>query len=458
MELKMEDVVTQETLHRTAKYFMDNGRASSHEQAMNVLRGFGLNIELGPEVATSRDHQIALLTLVNAARRTFLAGVRVVGAPRAPLLAPLADASTIDSAVSFLGGESVERRVEGWPVAVIGSAQTSPCTAPCWRVTWEGWRGGVVPVRDGQRLAERPCGGLAPAFAAAACAAEVFMFHAGDHVLAGRRSAGLSLWRPGADWLAQDDTEPTLAFLPSRLWLIGLGNLGQAYLWLLACLPYRDPSDLELMLQDYDRIAQSNDSTSVLTWRRSIGLMKTRAVAEWLEQKGFRTTVEERRFGEWTRRAPHEPAVALCGVDNAMARASLEEAGFGLVVETGLGAGPQAFRNFSLHTFPSSLAAAQIWAKDTGPAGPKVSEMPAYQASKHPGLDECGLTQLASRTVGVPFVGLSTAAFAVAELLRRLHGGLALELVSGSVTALEDVETSSVQGGIYEFGHVAVAA
>src|SRR5260370_226645 len=65
MELNMDDGVTQETLPRTAKYFMDNGRADSHEQAMNVLREFGLDIEVGTEVATSRDHQIALLTLVN---------------------------------------------------------------------------------------------------------------------------------------------------------------------------------------------------------------------------------------------------------------------------------------------------------------------------------------------------------------------------------------------------------
>jgi len=312
-----------------------------------------------------------------------------------------------------------------------------------------------VPDHDGRRLAEHPSGGLAPAFAAAACTSEVFMFHAGDPPMAGRRTAGMSLWRPTADWLAEDDTEVPLAFLPSRLWLIGLGNLGQAYLWLLACLPYRDPNDLDLMLQDYDRITPSNDSTSVLTCRRMIGRMKTRAVAEWLEEKGCRVLLEERRFGNWTRRAPHEPAVALCGVDNALARASLEQAGFGLVVESGLGSGPQAFRNFSLHTFPSSFTAAQLWAKDTTIDGPDVLTLPAYQASKHPRLDECGLAQLASRTVGVPFVGLTAGAFAIAELLRRLHGGPALELVSGSVAMLEDVEISPVEGGIYEFGHVA---
>jgi hypothetical protein len=454
----MREVVTHETLHRTAKFFMDTGRVGSHEEAMGMLQGFGLCIEVGPEAATSRDHQVALLTLVNAAHRTFLGGVHVIGAPNSALLVPLTDAATVSGAVASLGGTMVARRNEDWPIALIGSADIGTSATPCWRVTWNGWRGGVVPTCDGRRLAEGPSGGLAPALAAATCAAEAFMFHAADHPMAGRRAAGLSLWRPGADWLAEDRTEVPLAYLPSRLWIIGLGNLGQANLWLLGCLPYRDPSDLEVMLQDYDRIACSNDSTSVLTSRRMIGRMKTRAIAEWLENKGFHTIVEERRFGEWTRRAPHEPAVALCGVDNALARASLERVGFGLVLESGLGAGPQAFRNFSLHMFPSSMRAVEIWGKDGDVTGFDVSNMPAYQPSKHAGLDECGLAQLASRTVGVPFVGLTTAALTIAELLRRLHGGPALELVSGSVAALEDVEISAAECGVYEFGHVAATA
>jgi hypothetical protein len=457
VELNMANAVTHETLHRTAKYFMDSGRAASHEEAMNALRSFGLYIEVGPEVAVSRDHQVALLTLVNTARRTLLGGVHVVGAPNAPLLVSLADAGTVASAVAQLGGRLVERRSRDWPVASIGSVGARSTTVPHWYVTWDGWRGGVVPARDGCRLAERASGGLGPALAAAVGAAEAFLFHAGDHPMAGRRAAGLSLWRPEADWLADDVTEPEVMFLPSRLWLIGLGNLGQAFLWLLACQCYGDPRDLELMLQDYDCVAESNDSTSVLTARSMIGLMKTRAVAEWLETRGFRTRLEERRFGEWTQRAPHEPAVALCGVDNALARAALEQAGFELIVEAGLGAGPEAFRNFSLHTFPSSLSAAEIWAHDAVAESIRHSNLPAYEASKHPNLDECGLVQLASRSVGVPFVSLTAGALAIAELLRRLHGGPALELVSGSIAALEHVETSSMECRMYPFGHVMAA-
>jgi hypothetical protein len=92
-------------------------------------------------------------------------------------------------------------------------------------------------------------------------------------------------WRPGQDWLTPDPSEPALAYLPSRLWLIGLGNLGQAYAWLLAMLPYEDPRQVQLVLQDFDRIAPSNDSTSLLSFAADIGRRKARVAADWLEAR-----------------------------------------------------------------------------------------------------------------------------------------------------------------------------
>jgi hypothetical protein len=41
----------------------------------------------------------------------------------------------------------------------------------------------------------------------------------------------VSLWGPRADWLANDISEPALLWLPSNLWIIGLGNPGQAFAW-----------------------------------------------------------------------------------------------------------------------------------------------------------------------------------------------------------------------------------
>jgi len=339
-------------------------------------------------------------------------------------------------------------------MALIGTAVPETPKRACWQVTWDGWRGGVTPFREKRRLPERNSDGLAPVLAAAVCASEAFIFCTGNHPFAGRRSAGLSLWEPAADWLDDAGIEPPIQILPSRLWLIGLGNLGQAYAWTLASLAYPCGAAPELVLQDFDHLAESNDSTSVLSSMELVGEMKTRAISHWLERQGFRTFIEERRFGGWTNRAPHEPGAALCGVDNMLARSALEEAGFGLVVETGLGAGPHGFLNFSLHTFPSSLSAAVLWAEDGAVAKVNVMDMPAYKAEDNEHLDECGLAQMASRTIGVPFVGLTAAVLAISELLRRLHGGTALELLSGSMLVLSDCEHSTMIARTYEFGFV----
>jgi hypothetical protein len=453
----MTPIINEHTLHRGAKYFMDVGRAPTHEVAMELLQQFGLTIYVGDEIATSADHQNALLTLVNVARRTLLGGVDIIGLPEAPCVTPLAAREPLHDAVARLGGRVVGEPHPAWPAALIGSVTVDTAGAPVWQLTWQGWRGGIIPAGYNDRLSERDANPLAPALAAAICAAEAFEYHAKDHAMAGRRSQGLSLWSPGRDWLAHDDTEPTVAFLPSRLWIIGLGNLGQAFAWLIGCLPYQAPNEVDIVLQDFDRIGPSNESTSVLSTSNHVGRKKARVVADWLEGRGFNTIIEERRFSGAMARTEDEPAVGLCGVDNANARAVLDKAGFGLVVEAGLGAGPEAFRSISLHTFPASRTPSDIWSKQIGQALKSVEHMPAYQALEQQGVDKCGVSRLASRTVGVPFVGVIAGVLVIAELLRRLHGGCALEVASLSVASLEDLEAFPMPAPTYRFGHTPAA-
>jgi hypothetical protein len=79
--------------------------------------------------------------------------------------------------------------------------------------------------------------------------------------------SGCRCGQPAADcdWLSATADEPALELLPSRLWLIGLGHLGQAYLWALGLLPYAHPEETHLVLQDVDIITPSTESTSILT-------------------------------------------------------------------------------------------------------------------------------------------------------------------------------------------------
>ncbi len=97
----------QNSLHRTAKYFMDDGRAESAEAALALLESFGLTIRVGDEIVGSAEHQTALLTLVNVTSRTLLGGVEVVGLPDVPCVSRLARDSSLRSAVRDLGGKVV---------------------------------------------------------------------------------------------------------------------------------------------------------------------------------------------------------------------------------------------------------------------------------------------------------------------------------------------------------------
>jgi hypothetical protein len=71
---------------------------------------------------------------------------------------------------------------------------------------------------------------------------------------------------------------------------------------------------------------------------------------------------------------------------------------------------------------PGSRPASEIW--KSGRDEEDVRDRAAYQRMLKDGvLDQCGVTLLAGEAVGAPFVGAVAACFAIAEVLRLLHGG-----------------------------------
>lgn len=423
-------------LNRLVKLAIDTGEAETIEEAQRLFAGYRLAVTAGPAVAISPTHQAALLTIVNTGRRSLLGGIEVAGIADAPLLVPLAPYRTLEEAVTGLGGKVVNAVRPGAPLIVLGDGPAGGGHGFAVRTTFEGWAGGIVPLKsDGLRLGERrefvPSGVVAGALAVA----EAFQHLRASQPAAGRRTAGLSLWRPELDWRDADATGPAISRLPSALWLIGLGNLGQAYLWTLSLLPYANAGDLRLVLQDFDVLAESNDSTSLLTQQGLIGQHKTRAMAGWAERRGFKTAIVERRFAADFRVGAHEPAVALCGVDNALARAALEDVGFGRIVEAGLGGGTSDFLGFRTHVFPGARKAQDVWRDGAADSAVRI-DLPAYRSLAATGADKCGLTQLAGRTVGAPFVGAIAGAAVVAELLRMVNGAHGYDLLDGHLKEL----------------------
>ena len=441
----MDSFDSADCLHRLVKHALDSDAAGSLEEAELLFKGYRLGLSIGAAEAACPLNQAALLTAVALGRRVFLGGVIVEGSVTEPLAVPLPLGDTIGEAVTRLGARI--GRPEGEPpTVVIGGGPQRARNGFCVRTAVAGWRGGILPVHSEIALAEGPAMPLAAMLAAALAVNEAFLF-VNDNSVAGRRVLGISLWQPNAksNWLRNDDEEPKLAYLPSRLWLIGLGHLGQAYLWGLGLLPYETPRDVSLVLQDIDVITPSTESTSILSDASMVGLKKTRTMADWAARRGFDTALHERRFMADFSRQAEEPSIALCGLDNALGRRALDKVGFDLVVEAGLGRGYRDFRTMRLHVLPGTRPADEIWKPSHEEE--VVVDRPAYQKLLGAGkLDQCGITLLAGKAVGGPFVGTVASTLALSEILRMLHGGSLHEMIDLDLLSIEHRHTVEHQG------------
>ena len=453
------ETLSSDKLHRTTKLELDEGRARTVDEAQAIMAGYVLQIDVGIGVSKSETRQTMLLTAVNAAVRAFLGGVRVRLGENGRIGVAWADGRDMATAVATYGGEIVESLDRDHPTLVVGDVKKQPVGSFVLHTTWEGWSGGVVAdIKD--RLGESVEFPLAGMLAASIGVSEVFQNLRGNAV-AGRRSIGLSLWDPRCDWRDEPAYGESCRYLPKRLWLIGLGHLGQAYVWALAFLPYKDRSVVDLLLQDFDCIVKANESTGMLSDESLVGHRKTRVVSRRLEELGFNTIITERHFDYATRRSAKEPGVALVGVDDPAPRRLLEGAGFDLVVDAGLGGGTRNYLDILIHSFPSGVEAANAWGARSLPNTSSLVEQPAYQdfhrrVSRTSELTDeeikCGIIEVAGRSVGAAFVGCVAATLVLSEVLRTLVGGPRIEVLGVSlqsphkpqvsINALEDKATN----------------
>lgn len=433
----MDMPINGDTLHRLMKQALDSGTVESVEAAERLFEGYRLSVAIDPADAENPVHQAALLTVVALASRVFLGGVYVSGVPNTQLLMGQSDSNSLTDEIIQHGGVIASGLGEH-PVIYIGGGVRPRHDRFAIRTQAAGWRGGIVPVHSEFEITGKAPITTAANLSAALAVTEAYFYVSRALSSAGRRTLGLSLWNlePDLDWRADDPSEPTLRYLPNRLWLIGLGHLGQAYLWNLGLLPYADPSALSLVLQDIDDVTTSTHSTSILTTPSMVGQKKTRVIAHWAEDRGYSVSLMERYFADDFARQPIEPAIALCGLDNALGRRALDKAGFDMVVEAGLGRGHQDFQKIRMHVLPGLRPADDIWpAEDysTGQAMPVAYE----KLVKAGTLDQCGATLLSGKAVGAPFVGMIASCLAVSEILRVLHGGRRCQLADVDLLSIE---------------------
>ena len=175
-----------DTLHRTTKLELDEGRAQTVEDAETIASRYVLQIDVGKGITESLTRQAMLLTAVNTASRAFIGGVRVRLPENGPMAVPWAEGQDLATSVKAFGGDLVQSLEKEYPTIVVGDVAEHPSGSVVLFATWEGWSGAIVQDQE-SRLPERSEFPLAGVLAAALGVSEAFQ-HVREFALAGRRS------------------------------------------------------------------------------------------------------------------------------------------------------------------------------------------------------------------------------------------------------------------------------
>lgn len=442
-------------LSRISKLFADRDSLRP-EEALARRKSFTVTLLCGADVEHSYTLQLAVLTAASIATRCFPGAVRIslpASIRNVPLLVWPALGWTFEQGlIDILGQDALSdpQMMGTQGAALVFGDAVAP--AKSLRVTFDGWIAKVGPVADVPRLRERQYCALAGILAASLAMSELFLSFAGVNIEAGRRTVALSLWRPDLDPFDPMALGVPVEFLPKELWALGLGHLGNGYLWALATLPYVDPREVEFSLMDFDKVIVENTETGLIFKPSDVGQYKAHACGRWLAQRLFGAKLVERRFDANFCLQDREPLLAVCGFDSNPARRDLPSANFRRVIESGLGGTANNFDTINLHTLPNPRPADKLWPDLSAEEAEKqrqnqerLAETNTAYADIHP--DQCGRFDLAGKAVAVPFVGAAAGALVVAEILRLFHEGARFTDLKVRVGSL--ASRSSPSAGVY---------
>lgn len=389
---------------RLSKILVDS-EGITFDEAQARLRRLTLEIVVGDDAMTPAAHA-AILTAVSVGSRTFVGGVRLVGAVEQRLNSTLplgaqtlSDAAELVGASTFAGPPAQRIR--------IGATPQPPEEGWIW-MWWSGWRAGVAPRCTPCDDGRNPLSGIAAGALAVGAAFDAVRGRAVEG------SKEVDLWPTAAG-----EVPPVFAdvFLPGAIWLVGLGNLGQAFLWALAALPYADPSDVELVLQDRDKVSEENWATSVLVRSEAYGELKTKVAAAWAEARGFAVRRVDRRLLAGDVLEDDDPRIALCGVDKIASRRLMAQTGFECIVDAGLGRKASDFNRYRVTIFDAQRSIARHFEgqADTTDGNVIPDESAYHQLQNEVGT--CGTAEVAGASVAAPHVSAIAAAVAVSRLI-----------------------------------------
>lgn len=389
-------------LSRISKLLVDRDQMPPAE-VLTRREQFNVTLVCGADVERSYTLQLAVLTAASIGVRCFPRAVQVVlpHSLRAARLRiwPLLGWTFEQALADIVGLGGLLDAVPGEPAGQVLVFGDAPVGRNGLRVTFDGWIAKVGPASGVPRLAEREYCSVAGVLGASLAMSELFLSFARVNVEGGRRVLALSLWRPDLDADDPAALGVPVEYLPKELWVLGLGHLGNAYLWGLATLPYADPRQVEFSLMDFDKIESENAETGLIFRSGDARRYKTRVCSEWLEVRGFGTKLVERQFDDTFRNHLKEARLALCGFDSNPSRRHLGAAGFLRVVESGLGGTANNFDTISMHTLPHPRPVTELW---PDPPSEEQAKQRRHQeqvartnkAYAHLHHDECGRYEL----------------------------------------------------------------
>lgn len=386
---------------RLAKMLID-AEGITQAAAEVRLRALTLEIVAGRGIG-SVAAQNALLTAVAVGVRTFVGGVSVRFLEDAPLVTALpVVASTLREAVAALGATPLLALPKA--SLAIGAVDSGTFDAHVW---WDGWTGGTLAAAEPCGVDDNPLAGVA---AGAAGVARAFAAARGTEY---PDTVVFDLW-PGC-------TGPEFGevFLPGAIWLLGLGNLGQALTWSLTALPYSNPGAVELVMQDRDKVGAENWGTSILVRSGVYGGLKSAAAENWAKAKGFAVRRVDRWLDDRQRVDHDDPVLAFCAFDKIAPRKAVDACGFEAVIDVGLGRRHSDFDRYRITVFDPAYSLTEHFAGSSDARAPA-----AHDYEKLLGLDACGAAVFEGIAVAAPFVSAIAGAAAVARGIALASGSL----------------------------------
>lgn len=415
------------------------------EEAVSQMNDSSIWILADESITNSYSKQVAFLTAVNIAHRVFLGGVCCLLPANTPNLLKL-ESKYFNDLVFQFGGIISDKNPSRQAIKILIGIECYD--DQCIEAISSGWRGGLNFYNQDRILFSDTDNNISMGPIASASLACYYSFCKAYQINNDGidLNVGISLWNlnSGKEWYQNENDGPNKLFLPKNIWTLGLGHLGQAYLWTLGMMPFNKPDETLILLQDADVVEIENIGSQVLCFEKNIGKPKTRACMDFLEELHFKTQIIEKHFvdgdsdQEWVKNFPF----ILNGVDNIKTRKSINKDSFKLFLDGATNGKYELFDSFTMKNI-SNLK------KDTDKLWPEadingsIFHKNLYQ--RYEKTHQCG--QLSNIGISTPFVGLFSSTIVISELLRSLNQGKCYSIVSLQLRDLTSIE--AIESGIY---------